>query len=110
MNMAEVLGVTREVFPGERRVPAVPEVVPKLLKLGFGVIVQSGAGEAASISADAYPAAGAKVVPDAAAAWSGADIIFKVRAPSREEVQWMREGQILVNFISPAPNPALFHP
>ncbi len=105
--MAQVIGVPREVFPGERRVATVPEVVPKLLKLGFGVIVQSGAGEAASISDDAYTAAGAKVVPDAAAAWSGADIIFKVRAPSREEVQWMREGQILVSFIWPAQNPEL---
>src|SRR5438876_7629114 len=105
--MPQVIGVPREVFPGERRVATVPEVVPKLLKLGFGVIVQSGAGEAASIGDEAYAAAGAKVVPDAAAVWSGADIVFKVRAPSREEVQGMREGQILVSFIWPAQNPDL---
>ena len=60
-----------------------PDVVPKLAKLGFSVIVQSGAGEAASIGDDAYAAAGATVVPDAAAVWSGADIVFKVRAPER---------------------------
>ena len=105
--MAQVIGVPREVFPGEKRVAAVPEVVPKLAKLGFSVIVQSGAGEGASIGDAAYAAAGAKVVPDAAAVWSGADIIFKVRAPSREEVQGMREGQILVSFIWPAQNPEL---
>ncbi len=105
--MAQVIGVPREVFPGEKRVATVPETVPKLAKLGFEIIVQSGAGEAASISDEAYAAAGARVVPDAAAVWSGADIIFKVRAPSREEIQAMREGQILASFIWPAQNPEL---
>ena len=105
--MAQVIGVPRETFAGEKRVATVPEVVPKLAKLGFSVIVESGAGEAASISDEAYAAAGAKVVPDAAAIWSGADIVFKVRAPSREEVQSVREGQILVSFTWPAQNPEL---
>src|SRR4029450_5279954 len=54
-----------------------------------------------------YAAAGAKVVPDAAAVWSGADIVFKVRAPTRDEVQTMREGTIIVSFIWPAQNPDL---
>jgi NAD(P) transhydrogenase subunit alpha len=100
--MAQVIGVPKETYPGERRVATVPDVVPKLVKLGFSVIVQSGAGEAASISDEAYAAAGAKVVPDAASVWSGADIVFKVRAPSAEEVAMVREGQILVSFIWPA--------
>jgi NAD(P) transhydrogenase subunit alpha len=105
--MAQVIGVPKEVYPGEKRVATVPDVVPKLAKLGFDVIVQSGAGEAASISDDAYIAAGARVVPDAAAVWSGADIVFKVRAPGPEEIQSMREGQVLVSFIWPAQNPEL---
>src|SRR5260221_4690344 len=105
--MAQVIGIPTEVYPGEKRVATVPDVIPKLVKLGFGVIVQSGAGEAAAIGDEAYVTAGAKVVPDAAAVWSGADIIFKVRAPSREEVQGMREGRILVSFIWPAQNPEL---
>ena len=105
--MPQVIGVPKEVFPGERRVATVPEVIPKLAKLGFSVIVESGAGEAASISDDAYVAAGAKVVPDAPGVWSGADIVFKVRAPTSDEVQGMREGQILVSFIWPAQNPEL---
>ncbi len=105
--MAQVIGVPREVFPGEKRVATVPEVVPKLAKLGFSVLVQSGAGEAASISDEAYAAAGATVVPDATALWAGADIVFKVRAPDLEEVARMREGQILASFIWPAQNPEL---
>ena len=105
--MPQVIGVPKEVFPGEKRVATVPEVVTKLAKLGFSVIVQSGAGEAASISDEAYAAAGATIVPDAAAVWSGADIVFKVRAPTSDEVQGMRAGQILVSFIWPAQNPDL---
>jgi len=104
---AQVIGIPKEIFPGERRVATVPEVVPKLAKLGFGVLVQSGAGEAASISDEAYAAAGATIVPDAASLWSRADIVFKVRAPTREEVWLVREGQVLVSFIWPAQNPEL---
>src|SRR5688572_17677579 len=107
MHMAQVIGVPREVFPGEKRVATVPEVVPKLAKLGFSVIVESGAGAGASISDEAYAAAGAKVVPDAAAVWSEADIVFKVRAPNAAEIARMREGQALASFIWPAQNPQL---
>jgi NAD(P) transhydrogenase subunit alpha len=105
--MAQLIGVPKETYPGEKRVATVPDVVPKLAKLGFDVIVQSGAGADASISDEAYAAAGARVVTDAAAVWSGADIVFKVRAPSRDEVALMREGQTLVSFIWPAQNPEL---
>src|SRR3984893_18270645 len=105
--MSQSIGIPKEVFPGERRVRRVPEVVQKLIKLGFAVAVQSGAGEAASIGDEAYRAAGATIVPDAASLWSSADIIFKVRAPSRDEVNLMREGGTLVSFIWPAQNPEL---
>ena len=104
---AQVIGVPTEVAAGEKRVATVPEVVEKLVKLGFKVVVQSDAGAAANFSDEAYEAAGAKVVPDAAGVWAGADIIFKVRAPTAEEVGLMHEGQTLVSFIWPAQNPDL---
>src|SRR4051794_13343591 len=100
--MGQVIGVPKEVFPGEKRVATVAEVVPRLAKLGFSVIVQAGAGAAASISDESYAAAGATVVPDARSVWSAADIVLKVRAPSRDEVALVREGQTLVSFIWPA--------
>lgn len=105
--MPQLIGIPTEIFPGEKRVATVPDAVQKLLKLGFAVAVQSGAGAAASISDDAYRAAGATIVPDAAALWSGADIVFKVRAPTPDEVALMREGSTLVSFIWPAQNPEL---
>jgi NAD(P) transhydrogenase subunit alpha len=105
--MSLQIGVPREVFPGEKRVATVPEVVEKLVKLGFRVAVESGAGDAANFSDDAYRAAGAEVVPTAAALWAGSDIVFKVRPPTPSEVGLMREGGMLVDFIWPAQNPEL---
>jgi NAD(P) transhydrogenase subunit alpha len=105
--MPQSIGIPTEVFPGEKRVATVPDVVQKLIKLGFSVRVQSGAGEAASISDDAYRAAGATIVADAPSLWSGSDIVFKVRAPSADEIKLLRDGGILLSFIWPAQNPAL---
>ena len=104
---AQRIGVPREIFPGEKRVATVPEVVEKLIKLGFSVAVESGAGDAANVSDDAYRAVGATVVEDAAALWATSDIVFKVRAPTPDEVALTHEGQTLVSFIWPAQNPEL---
>ena len=103
----QCIGIPRETFPGEKRVATVPDVVEKLIKLGFKVAVQAGAGEAANFSDDAYRAAGAEVIDGAAALWAAADIVFKVRPPSSEEVALMREGGALIGFVWPAQNPAL---
>jgi len=105
--MALVIGVPAEVTAGEKRVATVPEVVEKLLKLGFAVKVQSGAGAAAHCDDDSYRAAGATVVDTAAALWSGSDVVFKVRPPTLEEVGLMKTGGTLVSFIWPAQNPEL---
>ncbi|MBS0467932.1 MAG: Re/Si-specific NAD(P)(+) transhydrogenase subunit alpha [Proteobacteria bacterium] len=101
------IGVPRETFPLEKRVATVPDVVEKLIKLGFTVSVESGAGDAANFSDEAYRAAGAEVLPDAAALWAASDIVFKVRPPSEGEVGLMREGGTLIDFIWPAQNPQL---
>ncbi|MDO4970267.1 MAG: NAD(P)(+) transhydrogenase (Re/Si-specific) subunit alpha, partial [Comamonadaceae bacterium] len=80
------IGVPRETFPLEKRVATVPEVVEKLIKLGFEVVIESGAGEPAQFSDDSYRAAGASVVGSAAELWAAADIVLKVRGPGSEEV------------------------
>ena len=101
------IGVPREIFPGEKRVATVPEAVVKLVKLGFAVVVESGAGELAQLSDADYVAAGASIAPTAAELWSGTDIVFKVRAPTPDEVALMHEGQTLIGFLWPAQNPEL---
>jgi proton-translocating NAD(P)+ transhydrogenase subunit alpha len=105
--MSLLIGVPREVFPGEKRVATVPDVVEKLIKLGFRVAVETGAGDAANFADDTYRAAGAEVVPTAAELWAESDIVFKVRPPTPAEVGLMREGGTLVDFIWPAQNPEL---
>jgi NAD(P) transhydrogenase subunit alpha len=101
------IGVPKETAAGEKRVATVPDVVEKLVKLGFSVAVQSGAGDAANFADDTYRAAGAEVVPSAAEIWARSDILFKVRAPSPDEVRLMRDGAALIGFIWPAQNPEL---
>jgi H+-translocating NAD(P) transhydrogenase subunit alpha len=102
-----LIGVPRETAVGEKRVATVPEVVERLIKLGFRVAVESRAGEAANFGDEAYRASGAEIIDDAARLWAAADIVFKVRAPSMAEVARLREGAILVSFIWPAQNPEL---
>jgi NAD(P) transhydrogenase subunit alpha len=91
------IGVPREVEPGERRVALVPEAVSKLLTSGFQVVVEPGAGIAASFPDDAYGEAGAEL---ADRVWD-TDAIVKVRKPTAEEAQRLRSGQVLIGFLDP---------
>jgi NAD(P) transhydrogenase subunit alpha len=101
------IGIPAETLAGEKRVATVPEVVEKLIKLGFTVSIESGAGDAANCSDEAYRAAGAEIVVGAAKIWAESDIVFKVTVPSGAEVEMMREGITLIGFIWPAQNPEL---
>lgn len=104
------IGVPKEVHPGERRVAVTPESAGRLMALGFGVAMESGAGEAAHFPDDAYRAVGVEVVADTRALWADADLVLKVRAPEEHptlgchEASLLREGGHLVSFIWPAEN------
>jgi NAD(P) transhydrogenase subunit alpha len=101
------IGVPRETHPGERRVATTPEVASQLMKLGYGVVVQSGAGAEASFSDDAYRGVGCEIVASARDIYDQCDIVLKVRAPEGEELGMLRSGQALISFIWPAQNPGL---
>ncbi len=105
--MALTIGVPRETLAGEKRVATVPEVVEKLIKLGFSVAVESGAGDAANCSDDSYRAAGAQIIEGAAKLFAASDIVFKVGVPTTAEVGLLREGGTLIGFVWPAQNPEL---
>ncbi|HEY3207662.1 MAG TPA: Re/Si-specific NAD(P)(+) transhydrogenase subunit alpha [Gaiellaceae bacterium] len=91
------VGVPRETAPGERRVGLVPETVRRLTASGFAIEVERGAGEAASFPDSSYAEAGAELVNDPYAA----DAVTKVRGPSAEETDRLREGQVLIGFLQP---------
>jgi len=101
------IGVPREIYAGEKRVATTPEVAAQLIKLGFEVAVESGAGAAASYSDAAYQAAGCTVVPTADDIWANSDIVLKVRGPDAAEADKLKPGQTLISFLYPAQNPDL---
>ena len=101
------IGVPRETFAGEKRVATTPEVIKWLTKLGYDIAVESGAGITANFNDDVYAKAGAEIIADTRGLWDAADIIFKVRAPNEQEVEYLREGQTLISFIWPAQNESL---
>src|SRR6185436_2875582 len=95
------IAILKERRPHEKRVAATPETVKKLGALGAEVVIEAGAGAAAAYPDQAYSAAGATVVGDAAAACSAADIVFKIQRPmsadeGADEVGLLRQGQALM--------------
>jgi H+-translocating NAD(P) transhydrogenase subunit alpha len=94
------VGAARETAPGERRVALVPETVGKLVAAGFEVVVEPGAGEAASFPDDAYAEAGATL----GSPWE-AEAVVKVRKPDDAELARLGEGQLLVGFLEPLSDP-----
>ncbi|MCA9139350.1 MAG: Re/Si-specific NAD(P)(+) transhydrogenase subunit alpha [Planctomycetales bacterium] len=102
------VGVIKETYPGECRVAATPETARRLIeKLGFQVVVEAGAGDAASFPDDGYREVGCTIAEDATSTWGQADVVLKVRPPSDDEVEHLAQGQTLVSFLAPAQNATL---
>lgn len=100
-----IIGVVKESLRGESRVAASPASVSALIKLGFSVYVQKAAGTKANFEEKAYIDAGAAVVPKKKC-WQS-DLLLKVNAPTLDEVEQIKDGAILISFISPAQSPEL---
>ncbi|HLE59798.1 MAG TPA: Re/Si-specific NAD(P)(+) transhydrogenase subunit alpha [Candidatus Limnocylindria bacterium] len=101
------IGVPRETAPGETRVALTPAAVAALLGDGVQVIVQAGAGSAASIADADYAAAGAGIVPDAATLYAGADVVVRVGRPNVAEIGLLRRGQVLIGTLGTLARPEL---
>ncbi len=101
------IGVPRETHSGERRVATTPDVAKDLIKLGFEVSVESGAGALANFSDSAYEDAGCEIADSAGAVWQDADIVLKVRGPEADETARLTGDKTLISFIWPGQNPEL---
>jgi NAD(P) transhydrogenase subunit alpha len=103
-----IIGVPKEIMPGERRVSATPETVKAMRDMGLTVLVQKDAGEGAYFHDPEYIAAGAEIVENPAEIFERADMILKVKEPqfnndlNKHEADMMHEGQYLITFIHPA--------
>ncbi len=96
------IGIPVEIRGGETRVAATPETVKKYTDKGFHVVlVQSGAGAGASITDEAYSAAGATIVASAAELYSQSQIVLKVRGPDAKELSMMRKDAVLLGLLVP---------
>src|SRR5690349_23191020 len=100
-----IIGIPRESLPGETRVAATPQTVGQLIKLGYQVVVESGAGAASSFSDEAFTEAGATVA--AVDQVLAADVVLKVNAPSDTEIAALHDGATVIGLISPALKPEL---
>jgi len=96
------IGVPKETAANERRVALTPDVTGRVVKTGMSVVVERGAGEAASFSDDAYGAAGATPVATAAEIFGQSDIVVKVQPPTAQEARLCREGSALVALFQPS--------
>ncbi|WP_277452963.1 Re/Si-specific NAD(P)(+) transhydrogenase subunit alpha [Janibacter sp. DB-40] len=97
------IGVPKESRPGETRVAATPKTVAQMIKLGYDVIVEPGAGAASAYPDQGYVDAGA-TLGETAEVWAS-DIVVKINAPTDAEVPLLREGAILTSLLAPALNP-----
>jgi len=101
-------GIPKEILSGERRVAALPETVESLRRLGFTVLIETGAGQGAYVSDSDYIRAGATIVDSSKALYADADVILKVKQPifneaiQEHEVDLMKPGAILIAFLHPA--------
>ncbi|HKR38447.1 MAG TPA: Re/Si-specific NAD(P)(+) transhydrogenase subunit alpha [Paraburkholderia sp.] len=94
-----IVGIPTETLAGETRVAVTPETAKKYVSQGHTVLVQSGAGVAASVSDESYEAVGASIT-DAAGAL-GAELVLKVQKPSSDELAFMKRGSTLVGMLNP---------
>jgi H+-translocating NAD(P) transhydrogenase subunit alpha len=98
------IGIPTETILGENRVAATPETVKKLINAGHRVVIERGAGVKAAYIDSSYEQVGAKITEDA---YSGSEIILKVRAPKAEEIQKLPQGSNIVAMFDPYRNPEL---
>ncbi|MBF2014028.1 MAG: Re/Si-specific NAD(P)(+) transhydrogenase subunit alpha [Rivularia sp. T60_A2020_040] len=106
------IAVAKEIEASERRVALIPDVVSKLVKQGFEVLIEAGAGEKALFNDSDYEAAGATIMDDTVSLWGEADILLKVSPPQQREdgsseVDLLKEGTVLMGFLNPLANPSL---
>jgi len=102
-----IVGVPKESFPGERRVALTPAVVPNLLKAGFEVVLETGAGVEASYPDADYVGRGARILPERSEVFRTADVVVQVLCPGsndrtgKADLPLLRRDQILIGFLRP---------
>lgn len=95
------IAIPRETHPGENRVPIIPDVAKKLVKLGAEVVIESGMGLGAGFQDAEYTDAGAQVSSDRAGLLGSADLVLRLRKPQLDEVATLKSGCIHISYLDP---------
>lgn len=98
------VGIPTEIVASEQRVAATPKNVQRLIKQGFQVSIQAGAGLKANYSDNEYQEAGASILPDSKSLYDMADIILKVQPFQDDEVSLLKKDQVSLSYLYPAQN------
>jgi len=96
-----IIGIPKELFAGETRVPFMPASVKKMAQAGAEVQIESGLGQALQIPDSEFTDAGATVASDRAALLGNADIVLRLRKPEIAEVSQLKKGSIHISFLDP---------
>ena len=99
------VGIPREVKNHEYRVAITPAGVRELCAHGHEVLIQQGAGEGSALLDEQFVGQGAMIVPDAESVFARSELVLKVKEPQPDEVEMLREGQILFTYLHLAPDP-----
>lgn len=108
-----IIGITKETFPGERRVALIPAVIPNLIRVGLEVLLETGAGDTAGFTDSLYQKEGVRIVSSRAAVFEKADVILQVRAvganpeAGRSDFDLMQTGQVIIGFMDPLTFPEM---
>lgn len=94
-----IIGIPKEILPGENRVACTPDVASKLIKIGYEVLIEKNAGLNAGFRDEQYEKAGAKIVENVEQLFASADIVLKVQKPDESEIKKLKKGSLLISFI-----------
>ncbi|PCI71676.1 MAG: NAD(P)(+) transhydrogenase (Re/Si-specific) subunit alpha [Piscirickettsiaceae bacterium] len=104
------IGVPKERHEGEKRVALTPDVATQMMKLGFDIVMEAGAGKAANFDDELYRQVGVEIIEDPREVWTSSDIIIKVRPPKQHPeqgfygIELLKKYQTLISFLYPAQN------
>ena len=101
-----IIGIPKEIHPGEQRTAIIPASVEKLVKKGAQITVETGIGATIGISDEEYKKAGANI-SDRASLLSSSDIVMRLRKPPQEEISKLKKGSIHISFLDPFNEPQL---
>ena len=95
------LAIPKETHPGENRVPIIPDMAKKLVRLGAEVVIEAGMGSGAGFTDEQYTEVGCTVSTDRSELFGSADMLLRLRKPEMDEISLMKPGCVHISYLDP---------